>query len=93
MVPFTLPTRRLFLQVFGERFGFSMAMACMCRHTVLVVLKATSRKFRYLLAAMYSPPESYLSYYLHISGPARSTRDCVQSRTTALERGVMLKLR
>ena len=56
-------------------------------------LQATSREYGYLLADMYSPPESYPSYYLHISGPPRSNRDCVQARTTALERGLMLRLR
>ena len=65
----------------------------MCKHTGLVGLLATSGEYGYLLAGMYSPPESYLSYYLHISVPARSTRDCVQSRMTALEWGVMLRLR
>ena len=93
MVPFTLPTRRLFLRVFWREVWFLTAMAHMCRHIGLVGLLATSREYGYLLAGMYSPPECYLSYYTHISGPARSNRDCVQLRTTDLERGVMLKLR
>ena len=93
MVPFTLPTRRLFLRVFWRVVWFLTAMACMCRHTGLVGLQAMSREYGYLLAGMYSLPESYLSYYLHIFGPGRAIRDYVQSRTTALEGGVMLRLR
>ena len=93
MVPFTHPTRQLFLHVFWRGVWFLTAMACMCSQTGLVGLQATTRKYGYLLAGMYSPPESYLSYCLHIFGPAGSTRDCIQSSTTALQRGVMLRLR
>ena len=38
MVPFTLPTRHLFLRVFWREVRFLMAMARMCRHTGLVRL-------------------------------------------------------
>ena len=84
MVPFTLPTRRLFLSVIWREVWCLTAMAYMCRHTGLVGLLATSREYGYLLECMYSLPNNYLSYFLHITGPAMSNRDCVQSSTTAL---------
>ena len=70
-----------------------MAMACMCEHAGRVGLQATSSEHKYLLGGMITLPDRYLTYYLHIDVPGTSIRDCVQSRTTALDRVVMSRLR
>ena len=89
MASFTLSAHRLLPRIFWREVWFVRALACMGKHNGRVGLQATSREYGYLLAGMYSPPERYLRNYLDLWVPGRSTKDCVQSRMTALERGVM----